>query len=151
MVRTQKRLTSILALCLLAVTLTAAKCSDDKLAAAAKASDDLAAAINSAIVLKRQLAAEGKITNAEDLKITQALYVVNEAATLYYQEVKTITTFDATAKSRLAGSFARVTASLKDINDQHIFEPKSAESQNKLKAVLTAMGAAAVAIESLLR
>lgn len=119
---------------------------DDPLRKYAKAVDTMAGSINSMIKAKRDLAANGRITPAEELALTRALLVANEAVTVFHQRVKSLTAApDAATKAELMTLLNNVTTAIDNLNNQGVIGVTNSESKQKLTRFIAAIrGAIAV-------
>lgn len=116
---------------------------NDPLRKYAKAADNMAGAINSMIKAKRDLAVAGRITPAEELALTRALLVANEAVTVFHQRVKSLTaTPDATTKAELMTLLNNVTTAIDDLNNQGVLGVTNSESKQKLSRFIATIKAA---------
>jgi len=135
----------ILGLVVFSVFLTACPSDNpnDPLRKYAKAADSMAGSINSMIKAKRSLASQGRITPAEDLKLTQTLLVANEAVTVFHQRVKSLTAApDAATKTELMSMLNNVTSAIDDLNNQGVLGVTNAESKQKLARFIGTIKAA---------
>jgi len=95
------------------------------------------------IKAKRSLASQGRITPAEDLKLTRALLVSNEAVTVFHQRVKSLTTTpDASTKAELRSMLNNVTSAIDDLNNQGVLGVTNGESKQKLARFIGTIKAA---------
>ncbi len=119
---------------------------DDPLRKYAKAADRMASSIEAMIDAKRSLASAGRITPAEELTLTKALLVANEAVTVFHKRVKGLTAVpDATTKTELTNLLNDVTSAIDDLNTQGVLPVTNAESKERLaKFVATIRAAVAV-------
>lgn len=121
---------------ILLITLAISACSDDQQRKAAQASDTLAQSIAAAISVKRELVKEGHLKKDEELKITEGLLLVNDAATEFNNQVKSVKTWDANSKAVLAATLSRVTNSLKELTDTGVLKLSDPGAQQKLTAAI---------------
>ncbi len=123
---------------------------NDPLRKYAKAADNMAGAINSMIKAKRSLASDGRITPAQDLTLTKALLVANEAVTVFHQRVKSLTAApDAPTKAQLMTLLNNVTSAVDDLNNQGVLGVTNAESKQKLARFIGTIKAAIAVFSSL--
>lgn len=132
------------------ILLSATSCTDDRLRKAAKADADIAAGINAAIKLKRELAKEKKISVEEELSITKALFVLNAASAQFHNEVENHKEWNENTRAALIRSFANVTAALNDLIEKGVIV-KDDESRLKIQAALSLIRASTVIIEGILK
>ena len=120
---------------------------------AAKASDDVAKGISEMIDLKRKLAQQGKISAAEESKITDLLLKVNTADKIFVTRIKAMrgTTPDAAGKASLASLFAEVTSALSELSNAGLLPLGNADAKGQLSKILAAATAAAQIIEAFLK
>lgn len=116
---------------------------NDPLRKYAKAADDMAGAINSMIKAKRNLATDGRITPAEELALTRALLVANEAVTVFHQRVKSLNAApDAATKTELMTLLNNVTTAVDNLNSQGVIGVANSESKQKLTRFIATLRAA---------
>jgi len=123
---------------------------NDPLRKYAKAADNMAGTINSMIKAKRTLANSGRITPAEDLKLTRSLLVVNEAVTVFHQRVKALTaTPDAATRAQLLTMLNSVTTAVDELNNEGVLGVANSESQGRLARFIATMKAAIAVFSSI--
>jgi len=116
---------------------------NDPLRKYARAVDNMAGAINSMIKAKRDLAGAGRITPAEELALTRALLVANEAVTVFHQRVKSLTAApDATTKAELMTLLNNVTTAIDSLNNGGVIGVTNSESKQKLSRFIATIKAA---------
>jgi hypothetical protein len=99
----------------------------------AKAADRMATSIEAMIDAKRSLAGAGRITPAEELTLTKALLVANEAVTVFHKRVKGLTAMpDAPTKAELTTLLNDVTTAIDGLNNQGVLGVSNPESKQKL-------------------
>src|SRR5882724_9843361 len=125
----------VMAIALIGAALSSSACQPDQLRKAAQASDTMAGAIKSLILAKRELAKQGKLTRDEELKVTQLLFALNEAVTVFNNQAKNSKTWDASVKTALAGLFADVTTALTQLNSQGILNIADPDAKQKLAGI----------------
>lgn len=142
--RTVPRL-KIVSLIVFSILLTACPKDDpnDPLRKYAKAANTMASTIGAMIDAKRSLATAGRITPAEELTLTRALLVANEATTIFHQRVKSLTTApDAATKVELRTLLNNVTTAIDDLNNQGVLGVSNPESKQKLSKFIATIKAA---------
>ncbi|MBC8029125.1 MAG: hypothetical protein H7Z16_03360 [Pyrinomonadaceae bacterium] len=123
---------------------------NDPLRKYAKAVDNMAGAINSMIKAKRSLASNGRISPAEDLTLTKALLVANEAVTVFHTRVKSLTVApDASTKAELITMLNNVTTAIDNLNSQGVIGVSNADSKSKLARFIATIKAAIAVFSSL--
>jgi uncharacterized surface protein with fasciclin (FAS1) repeats len=136
---------------LVVASLSSAACPQpDQLRKAAKAADTMAASINAMILAKRELAQQGRITPEEELKLTQALFALNEAVTVFTNQVKNSKSWDESVKTALTTLFADVTAALDQLNTQGVLNITNPEAKQKLTGIIASLNAAVAIIKAVL-
>jgi hypothetical protein len=122
---------------------------------AAKASDDVAKGISEMIDLKRKLAASGKITPAEEGKLTDLLLKVNTADKVFVEQIRALraagTAPDGAAKSNLASLFAQVTSALSELSNGGVLPLGNGDAKGQLQKILALATTAAQVIETFLK
>lgn len=123
---------------------------NDPLRKYAKAADNMAGAINSMIKTKRSLAQSGRITAAEDLRLTRSLLVVNEGVTVFHQRVKSLTaTPDAATKAQLMTMLNSVTTAVDELNNEGVLGVSNPESKEKLARFIATLKSAIAVFSSI--
>jgi hypothetical protein len=140
----------VMTVVLVVASLLLAACQPDQLRKAAKAADTMAVSIRAMILAKRELAQQGRITPEEELKITQGLFALNEAVTVFTNQVKNSKTWDGSVKTALTTLFADVTAALNQLNTQGVLNITNPEAKQKLTGVLASLSAAVGIIKAVL-
>ena len=116
----------------------------------AKAADRMASSIEAMIDAKRSLAASGRITPAEELTLTKALLVANEAVTVFHKRVKGLTTVpDAPTKAELTNMLNEVTTAIDALNNQGVLGLSNVESKQKLTKFIATIKAAIAVFSSI--
>jgi hypothetical protein len=120
---------------------------------AAKASDDVAKGISEMIDLKRKLAQQGKMSAAEESKITDLLLKVNTADKVFVARIKAMrgTAPDASGKANLASLFAEVTSALNELSNAGLLPLGNADAKGQMQKILALATAAAQIIEAFLK
>ena len=135
----------VLGLIVLSLVLTACPKDNpnDPLRKYVKAVDTMAGGINAMIRAKRDLAQNGRITPAEELALTRALLVANEAGTVFQQRVKSLTAApDQATAAELRTMLNSVLTSLDTLNSQGVMGVSNSESKEKLTRFIATIRAA---------
>ena len=114
----------------------------------AKALDDMAGALNAMIKAKRQLAQSGRLSQPEELKLTNQLLTANNAVTAALNTVKSLTTVDASNRSQLLQLFTAVTTAMNDLGTS-IPTFGNPDAKDKLQKIFAGITAALTIINSL--
>ena len=124
-------------------------CADNSpLCTSARAADAIAKSIGEAITVKRELARQGKITAAEETKLTQQLLRLNTADKAFVRRLKALNAApDAATKQQLAGLFNEVTAALDDFNTNGVLGLGDQGARDRLTAIITAIRASVQIIQ----
>lgn len=133
-------------------TLTACPSNDnnDPLRKYARASDSMAGTINSMIKAKRSLAQSGRITPAEELRLTEKLLTANNAVTTFNTRVKSLTAVpDASTKAELVNLLSNVTSAINELNTGGVLGISNPESKQKLSKFIETINAAIAVFSSL--
>lgn len=127
-------------------------CNDNSpLCTSARAADAIAKSISEAITVKRELAKQGKITAAEETKLTQQLLRLNTADKVFVRRLKSLNAApDAATKQQLAGLFNEVTAALNDLNTNGVLGLQDQGARDRLTAIITAINASVQIIQPFL-
>lgn len=116
----------------------------------AKAADRMATSIEAMIDAKRSLAGSGRITPAEELTLTKALLVANEAVTVFHKRVKGLTALpDAPTKAELTNLLNDVTTAIDGLNNQGVLGLSNPESKQKLARFIATIKAAIAVFSSI--
>lgn len=116
----------------------------------AKASDNIAGTINSMIKAKRSLAQSGRITPAEELKLTESLLRANTAAETFNTRVRSLTAIpDATNKAELLSLLGNVTSTINELNTNGVLGISNTESREKLSKFIATINAAIAVFSTL--
>ena len=123
-------------------------CADNSpLCNSARAADTIAKSISEMITVKRALASEGKLSKAEDLKLTQQLLRLNTADKVFVNRLKSLNAApDATTKQQLLTLFNEVTSALDDLNTNGVLGVQDQGARDRLAAIITAIRASVAII-----
>jgi hypothetical protein len=118
----------------------------DPLRKASEAAGAIAVSVREMIKVKRGLADQKKIDNAEELKLTQILLKVNSSDKVLVNRLKSLKTMpDATGKAELLNLLKEVTAAVNELNDSGVLGVKNAEAKDTLsKIVVTIQGSLSI-------
>jgi len=127
-------------------------CADNSpLCTSARASDAIAKSIGEAITVKRELASQGKITAAEETKLTQQLLRLNTADKAFVRRLKALNAApDAATQQQLKSLFNEVTAALNDLNTNGVLGLQDQGARDRLTAIITAINASVQIIQPFL-
>jgi hypothetical protein len=127
-------------------------CADNSpLCSSARAADTIAKSISEATTVKRELARQGKITSAEELKLTQQLLRLNTADKAFVRRLKALNAAPDTAtKQQLVSMFNEVTAALDDLNTNGVLGIQDQGARDRLTAIVTAIRASVQIIQPFL-
>lgn len=101
----------------------------------AKAADDAAGGIEAMIDAKRLLASKGRITAAEERKLTDLLDAANNATIAFNNRLKTTTTLDAATTNDLLSLLAKVTTAVDELNSSGLVSIGNADAKQKLTRI----------------
>ena len=118
-------------------------CADNSpLCNSARAADAIAKSIGEATTVKRELARQGRITQAEELKLTQQLLRLNTADKAFVRRIKALSAAPSDAdRQQLATLFNEVTAALNDLNTNGVLGLQDQGARDRLTAIITAINA----------
>lgn len=141
---------AVLMMFLVVLTTSAKDDPKDQLEKYRKAVDEMAKTMNSMIKTKRSLASDGRLAPAEDLQITKALLIANEAVTVFHQRVNSMTTLpDASAKAELTTMLNDLSSAIDNLNDQGVLPIANAKSKQKLARFIGKFKAAIAVFSSI--
>lgn len=137
-------------LLLFALCFAFAACEQSQLRKAAAASDRIAGLVSTSIEVKQKLATAGVISREEELKITNALVEINDAAANFNSKARTYKISDPVQRSELLKILEDATQSLAELTEstQAIRDPKA---RDKLIATFTGINEAVKTISEILR
>ena len=127
-------------------------CADNSpLCNSARAADAIAKSIGEATTVKRELAKQGKISSAEELKLTQQLLRLNTADKVFVRRLNALNAApDAATRQQLTGLFNEVTAALDDLNTNGVLGIQDQGARDRLTAIITAIRASVQIIQPFL-
>ncbi len=114
-------------------------CADNnQLCDAARAADTVAKSIGELTTVKRELARQGKITAAEELRLTQQLLRLNTADRAVVNRLKAMNGApDADGRQQLLSMFNELTTALDDLNANGVLGLGDADARNRLTTLIT--------------
>jgi hypothetical protein len=105
-----------------------------------RAADAIAKSIAEMTNVKRELAQQGKITSAEELKLTQQLLRLNTADKALLDRLKSLRSEpDAPTRAQLLTMFNELTAALDDLNSTGVLGVTNEDARNRLTTIITAI------------
>jgi hypothetical protein len=128
-------------------------CANDNspLCSSARAADTIAKSIGEATTVKRELARQGKLTPAEELKLTQQLLRLNTADKVFVKRLKALNAApDAPTKQQLLGLLNEVTTALDDLNTNGVLGLQDQGARDRLTVLITAIRASVQIIQPFL-
>jgi hypothetical protein len=106
----------------------------------ARAADAIAKSIGEINNVKRELAGQGKITSAEELKLTQQLLRLNTADKALVNRLKSLNSApDSAGRAQLLGLFNELTAAFDDLNTNGVLGVGNQEARDRLTVIITAI------------
>lgn len=121
----------------------------DPLRGSIRAADAIAKSIGEMNDVKRELARQGKIASAEELKLTQMLLRLNTADKVLVNRLKAMRgTPGATDRTQLVSMFNELTAALDDLNTNGVLGVSNEDARNRLATIITAIRASVQIIQS---
>lgn len=145
-----KLISPLIAILIAVTALVTPGCKDKGLKDAAEASDTMAGSISALILAKRELAKSGKLTRDEEIKLTQALFALNEAVIVFNDQAKNATTWDTSVKDGLARLFSDVTSALTSLNNSGALAVNNPEAKQKLTGIIAGIEASVAIISGVL-
>jgi hypothetical protein len=116
---------------------------------AARAADAIAKSIGEMNEVKRELARQGKLTSAEELKLTQQLLRLNTADKALVERIKSLRSEpDAPTRTQLLSLFNELTAALDDLNSTGVLGVTNEDARNRLTTIITAIRSSVQIIQS---
>jgi len=108
------------------------------LRASARAADAIAKSIGEMNNVKRELARQGKLTSAEELKLTQQLLRLNSADKALVTRLKSMNSAPDTAgRAQLLTMFNELTAALDDLNTNGVLGLSDEGARSRLSTIIT--------------
>jgi hypothetical protein len=116
---------------------------------ATRAADAIAKSIGELTNVKRELASQGKITSAEELKLTQQLLRLNTADKTLVTRLKSLNGApDSASRAQLLTMFNELTAALDDLNTNGVLGVSDEGSRNRLATIITTIRSSLQIIQS---
>ena len=147
-----RRITNVglaLALSLASLSLMSFKCGGggcadtdtDQRCTAARAADTIAKSISEMTTVKRDLANQGKISSAEELKLTQMLLRLNTADKALVKRLKAMggSASNSNSQGQIASLLNEFTTALDDLNTNGILSLGNEDARNRLMVIITAI------------
>lgn len=121
----------------------------DALRGPIRAADAIAKSIGEMNNVKRELARQGKITSAEELKLTQQLLRLNTADKALLDRLKALRSEpDAPTRAQLVTMFNELTAALDDLNSTGVLGVTDEGARTRLATIVTAIRSSVQIIQS---
>jgi hypothetical protein len=139
-----RRITAVGLVLLLSLASTAFKCGGSEpdgttnpLRNAARAADAIAKSIGEMNNVKRELARQGTISSAEELKLTQQLLRLNTADKALVTRLKSMNSAPDTAgRAQLLSMFNELTAALDDLNSNGVLALSNEGARTRLSTII---------------
>lgn len=105
---------------------------------AARAADAVAKSVGELNEVKRELARQGKLTTAEELKLTQQLLRLNSADKALVARLKSLNSApDAAGRAQLMTMFNELTAALDDLNTNGVLGVADQGARDRMGVIIT--------------
>jgi len=112
----------------------------DSVRNAARAADAIAGSIKEMTKVKRDLARQGSLTPAEELRLTQTLLRLNTADKALVQRLKALRGEpDASGRAELLTMFNEVSAAINDLNSNGVLGVTNEGARNQLSTIITTL------------
>ena len=122
---------------------------NNPLRSAARAADAIAKSVGEMNNVKRELARQGKLTSAEELRLTQQLLRLNTADKALVARLKSLSGApDAEGRAQLLSMFNELTAALDDLNTNGVLGVADEGSRNRLATIITTIRSSVQIIQS---
>jgi hypothetical protein len=119
---------------------------------ASRAADAIAKSIGEMITVKRDLASQKKITDAENLKLTQALLRMNTADKTLVARLKSMSAMpDASGKAQLLSMLNELTSALDDLNTNGVLGVSNPDARTRLSTIINTIKASIPIIQTLVQ
>ncbi len=115
---------------------------------AARAADAIAKSVGEMNNVKRELARQGKISSAEELKLTQQLLRLNTADKALVNRLKAMGGNANAGDSQVRSLFNELTAALDDLNTTGVVNLGDADARGRLGALITTIRSSVAIIDS---
>ena len=121
----------------------------DAVRTAARAADAVAKSIGELNNVKRELARQGKISSAEELRLTQQLLRLNTADKAVVNRLKSMNSAPTAAdRSQFMSLFNELTSALDDLDRTGVVSIGDADSRGRLAAIITTIRSSVGIIQS---
>ena len=120
----------------------------DPVRTASRAADAIAKSIGEMNNVKRELARQGKISSAEELKLTQQLLRLNTADKALVNRLKAMGGNANAGDSQVTSLFNELTAALDDLNTTGVVNLGDADARGRLGALITTIRSSVSIIQS---
>jgi hypothetical protein len=119
------------------------------LRSSARAADAIAKSVSEMTTVKRELARQGKISAAEELKLTQQLLRVNSADKVLVNRLKSMNSIPDTAgQAQILSLFNELTSAINDLNSTGVLSVGNEDARNRLTVIITAINSSLAIIQS---
>ena len=116
---------------------------------AARAADAIAKSLGELNNVKRELARQGKISSAEELKLTQQLLRLNAADKAVVNRLKSMSAAPTSAdRSQFMSLFGELTSALDDLNTNGVLGLGDADARSRLATVVATLKSSVAIIQS---
>jgi len=116
---------------------------------AARAADAIAKSVGEMNNVKRELARQGKISQAEELKLTQQLLRLNTADKAVVNRLKAMSAAPSGAdRSQFMSLFGELTSALDDLDRTGVVSLGDADARSRLAAIITTIRSSVGVIQS---
>lgn len=152
-----RRMTAVGLVLVLSLASMSFKCGDggnsngttDPHRGAIRAADAIAKSIGEMTNVKRALARDGKISPAEELKLTETLLRLNTADRALLNRLKAMRSAPTEAdRTQLVGMFNELTAALDDLNSNGVLGVGNEDARNRLATIIATIRASVQIIQS---
>lgn len=122
---------------------------NDPLRGSIRAADAIAKSIGEMNNVKRELARQGTLTSAEELRLTQMLLRLNTADKALVNRLRAMRSAPTDAdRTQLLSMFNELTAALDDLNSNGVLGIGNEEARNRLAIIVTAIRSSVQIIQS---
>lgn len=152
-----RRMTAVGLVLVLSLASLSFKCGDggnangnaDPLRGSIRAADAIAKSIGEMNNVKRELARQGKIAAAEELKLTQMLLRLNTADRALLNRLKAMRSAPSESdKAQLVGMFNELTSALDELNTNGVLGVGNEDARNRLATIIATIRASVQIIQS---
>ncbi|HJQ31513.1 MAG TPA: hypothetical protein VJ866_05025 [Pyrinomonadaceae bacterium] len=122
---------------------------NDPVRTAARAADAIAKSVGEMNNVKRELARQGKISSAEELKLTQQLLRLNTADKAVVNRLNAMHSAPSTAdRSQFMSLFSELTSALDDLDRTGVVSLGDADARARLATIITTIRSSVAIIQS---